>query len=106
MRVTTLFSRAQVAEQFNVAPRLLIQYEARGLIRASRQGELEGYDRYQVRRLWTIISLKRDLGINLAGVEAILRLRDHMDAVHQRLHGLASALRDALEDDVEPATND
>ena len=33
----------------------------------------------EIRRIWTIVSYQRDLGINLAGVEAILKLRDHMD---------------------------
>ena len=47
--------------------------------------------------MWTIMSFQRDLGINLAGVEVILRLCDRMTEVHHRLGGLASELREILE---------
>ena len=51
----------------------------------SAQGGVEGYGPAEIRRLWTIVSFQRDLGINLAGVEAILKLRDHLADVHRRL---------------------
>ena len=49
------------------------------------RGRVEGYEPAEIRRIWTILSFQRDLGINLAGVEAILKLRDHMAQVHHRL---------------------
>ena len=71
-----------------------------------RSGAVEGYAPDDVRRLWTIVSLQRDMGVNLAGVEAILRLRAHLDDLHRRLGRLADDLRDAteaaLERDAEP----
>ncbi|HMB05555.1 MAG TPA: MerR family transcriptional regulator, partial [Isosphaeraceae bacterium] len=67
--------RDQVAEHFAVPVRVLIRYEACGLVRPVRQGVVEGYGPAEIRRLWTILSFQRDLGINLAGVEAILKLR-------------------------------
>jgi hypothetical protein len=39
----------------------------------------------------------RGLGINLAGLEAELKLRDHLEEVHERLHMLANDLRQAVE---------
>jgi len=103
MQPTTIIPRDQVANHFTVAQTLLVRYEARGLIHAVRQGDIEGYSPSEIRRLWTIISLQRDLGVNLSGVEAILKLRNHLDEVHHRLHTLAGALREALEDDdLEP----
>ena len=96
----TIIPRDQVAEQFAVSPTLLIRYEARGLIRAVRQGETEGYGPDEIRRLWTILSLQRDLGINLAGVEAVLRLRAHVDEMHRRLDTLVVRLHEALDADL------
>src|SRR3954469_2799764 len=99
MRATTnITSREQVAEHLAVAPQLLIRYEARGLVHPIQEGDVEGYGPTEIRRIWTIVSLQRDLGINLAGVEAILKLRAHVDDVHRRLHDLAEALREFLED--------
>ncbi len=43
------------------------------------------------------MSFQRDLGINLAGVELILRLSDHLAEVHHRVQALADELRDLLE---------
>ena len=97
----TIIPRDQVAEHFAVPSRLLIRYEARGLVHALREGQTEGYGPDEIRRLWTILSLQRDLGINLAGVEAILRLRAHVDELHQKLGGLVVQLRQALETDLE-----
>jgi MerR family transcriptional regulator/heat shock protein HspR len=96
----TIIPRDQVAEHFAVPSRLLFRYEARGLVHAVREGPTEGYGPDEIRRLWTILSLQRDLGINLAGVEAILRLRAHDDELHQRLGGLVVQLRQALETDL------
>lgn len=97
-----IFPREQVAERLAVAPRLLLRYEARGLVRAVREGNVEGYDAAGLRRLWTVVSLQRDLGINLAGVEAILRLRAHMAEMHGRLEAFAERLRQIAEEELEP----
>ena len=71
------FPRELVAERLAVSPATLIRYESRGLIHAVPRGDgdepaAEGYGPGEVRRLWTIITFQRDLGINLAGVEVIL----------------------------------
>jgi MerR family transcriptional regulator, heat shock protein HspR len=94
---TPIIPRDQVAEHLAVPLRTLVRYEARGLIRAVREGDVEGYPPSEVRRIWTVVSCQRDLGINLAGVEAILKLRDHMAGLHRRLDALAAELREALE---------
>lgn len=92
-----IITREQVAENFAISTTLLVRYEARGLVHALREGPVEGYSPAEVRRLWTIVSLQRDLGVNLAGVEAILRLRAHLDDLHRRLGTLAEDLREAVE---------
>ena len=101
-----IIAREVVAEKLAVSSRLLARYEARGLLRSARSGEVEGYEPEQIRRLWTIVSLQRDLGVNLAGVEAILRLRTHVDDVHRRLQTLADRLRESLEDEGERPAGD
>lgn len=96
-----IIPREQVAENLAVPARLLIRYEARGLVRAIREGDVEGYGPAEIRRLWSIVSFQRDLGINLAGVEAILKLRDHLAEVYRRLDELAEGLREAREAELE-----
>jgi MerR family transcriptional regulator/heat shock protein HspR len=102
----TIIPRDQAAANLSVPSRLLVRYEQRGLVRAVREGELEGYPPSEVRRLWTIVSCQRELGINLAGVEAILKLRDHLSDVHHRLSTLASELREALDHEKLPVDAD
>ena len=94
----SFYPRAVVARELAVSVATLLRYEGRGLVRATRPDraagdEAEGYGPVEVRRLWTIVTFQRDLGINLAGVEVILRLRDQMDATHGRLAALARDLR-------------
>ena len=70
--------------------------------RSASESGVEGYGPAEIRRLWTIVSYQRDLGINLAGVEAVLRLFDRMVAVHRRVGGLADELREIAEETSEP----
>jgi MerR family transcriptional regulator/heat shock protein HspR len=96
-----IIPRDLVARELSVSPRILLRYEAMGLVRVVRQGPDEGYEPAQIRRLWTIVSFQRDLGVNLAGVEVILRLFDRLADVHRRVGGLADEIRDALDDPLE-----
>ena len=97
-----IWAREQVAEKLTVSTSTLRRLEDRGLLRAVRAGNLEGYGPGEIRRLWTILTFQRDLGINLAGIEVILRLRDEMVATHARLDRLAHALRATLDDPAGP----
>ncbi len=93
----SILPRDHVARHLSVSTATLLRYEGRGLVRAVRAGDVEGYGAAEIRRLWTILSFHRDLGVNLAGVEVILRLRDHIGDAHDRLDWLARNLREALE---------
>ncbi len=93
-----IIPRDLVARQLAVSPQVLVRYERLGLVRVTHEGQVAGYDATQIRRLWTIMSFQRDLGINLAGVEVILRLCDRMSDLHHRLGDLASELREILEE--------
>lgn len=92
-----LVPRDLVARQMAISPTALVRYETLGLIHVSHKGNVEGYEPSQVRRLWTILSFQRDMGINLAGVEVILRLCDQLSEVHHQLDQLAGELREIIE---------
>jgi MerR family transcriptional regulator/heat shock protein HspR len=101
-----IIPRDQVAHELAVSPGVLIRYEALGLVRPVQVGAEIGYEPAQIRRLWTILSFQRDLGINLAGVEVILHLQDHLLEVHRRIHDVAEELRDLIDTNNAPPTLD
>lgn len=91
-----IIPREQVAQHLAVSTAQLIRYEARGLVHSDQEGAIEGYSPAEFRRLWTVVTLQRDLGINLAGVEAVLRLRDQLETLHGRLAALAREMDEAV----------
>ena len=97
----SIYPREVVAARLAVSTATLLRYESRGLVRAvaAEPGQHAGYGPGEVRRLWTIVTFQRDLGINLAGVEVILRLRDQLDATHAHLDRLARDLRTVADQD-------
>lgn len=84
-----IVSRARAAEWLALSSTTLVRFEARGLVTPVREGDVEGYGPEEVRRLHLIVSYQRDLGMNLAGVEVALKLRDQLVAVHRRLDAMA-----------------
>ena len=94
----TILRREAVAEGLAIAPETLEHYERLGFIHCTEESGVVGYAPAEVRRIWSILSYQRDLGVNLAGVEMVLRLRDRMDALHLRLAELARALEGALDE--------
>lgn len=103
-----ILPRDHVAHHLAISTRRLLAYERRGLVQVIRSGEVEGYSPSDVRRLWTVVSLHRDAGINLAGIEAILQIQARLDHVCRQLHHLAEQLDEAIvdENDVERADED
>jgi MerR family transcriptional regulator/heat shock protein HspR len=80
-----------VARRYRLHPQTLRLYEREGLLRPSRtRGNTRLYSAGDLERLETILGLTRDMGVNLAGVEVILRLREHVVELQRelsRLHG-------------------
>ena len=67
---------SKVADRYDIHPQTLRLYEREGLLRPIRsKGNTRLYDRESLERLETILTLTRDMGVNLAGVEVILRLK-------------------------------
>ncbi len=82
-RVKT-YTISAVAELFDVHPQTLRLYEREGLLKPSRSGgNTRTYDDTDLERLEVILSLTRELGVNLAGVEIILNMREKMDQMQR-----------------------
>jgi MerR family transcriptional regulator, heat shock protein HspR len=84
---------SSVAEQYGVHPQTLRLYEREGLLKPSRsEGNTRLYTDEDLVRLEVILKLTRDLGVNLAGVEIILNMREKMDAMQQQIEQFVSTL--------------
>ena len=69
-----------VAQRYNIHAQTLRLYEREGLLKPSRSdGNTRLYSDEDLERLETILSLTRDLGVNLAGVEIILNMRERIE---------------------------
>jgi len=78
-----------VAERFGLHPQTLRLYEREGLLAPSRsQGNTRLYSDRDLERLELILSLTRELGVNLAGVEVILHMRDRMEQMQDEIQHL------------------
>ena len=95
-----------VAEQYQIHPQTLRLYEREGLLRPSRSdGNTRLYTDDDLERLEVILHLTRDLGVNLAGVEIILNMREKMGAMQQQIEAFVSSLNRELSFRVQPAEN-
>jgi MerR family transcriptional regulator, heat shock protein HspR len=75
-----------VAEMYNIHPQTLRLYEREGLLIPSRsEGNTRFYTDEDLEALESILSLTRDLGVNLAGVEIILNMRKRMEEMQKEM---------------------
>ena len=82
-----------VAEQYEIHPQTLRLYEREGLLRPSRsEGNTRLYTDRDIERLEVILHLTRDLGVNLAGVEIILNMREKMSEMQRQIETFVSDL--------------
>jgi MerR family transcriptional regulator/heat shock protein HspR len=85
------------AELVGMHPQTLRMYETKGLVRPQRTpGNTRLYSEADLERLRLIQTLKAELGINLAGVEIVLRLEDELRKVQRRLERLERQMRDEV----------
>ena len=83
----SLFMISTVARRYNIHPQTLRLYEREGLLKPSRtDGNTRLYAQEDLERLETILTLTRDLGVNLAGVEIILNMRQKMDRMQNEVN--------------------
>jgi MerR family transcriptional regulator/heat shock protein HspR len=83
-----------VAERYGIHPQTLRLYEREGLIKPARSsGNTRLYDEEAMRRLEIILALTRDLGVNLAGVEVILNMKERMEQMQGEVDRLLEYVR-------------
>lgn len=86
-----------VAARYEIHPQTLRLYEREGLLLPSRtEGKTRLYSEEDIERLEFILNLTRDLGVNLAGVEVVLNLRDQMQKAQDEMRKLLEAYETKL----------
>ena len=87
------------ADLVGMHPRTLRMYEAKGLVRPGRTpGGTRLYSELDLERLRLIQRLTTELGLNLAGVEHVLRLQDELNRMRSRMERLERELRAEIAD--------
>ena len=90
-RGKTGYMISAVAEMYNIHPQTLRLYEREGLLVPSRtHGNTRLYGDEDLERLETILNLTRDLGVNLAGIEIILNMRDRMQKMQDEMQAFVT----------------
>ncbi len=78
-----------VAKILDIHPQTLRQYERENLITPSRSdGRIRLYSQRDIEKIKTILRLTRELGVNLAGVDVVMRLKDKMEMMESELSEL------------------
>jgi MerR family transcriptional regulator, heat shock protein HspR len=92
-RSRAAFMISAVAEQYDIHPQTLRLYEREGLLKPSRSdGNTRLYTESDIERLEVILHLTRDLGVNLAGVEIILNMREKMEQMQSQIAEFVATL--------------
>lgn len=93
---------SSVAHTYQIHPQTLRLYERLGLLKPSRSdGNTRLYTDKDLERLETILNLTRDLGVNLAGVEVILNMREKMEKMQAEMEKLFEYVRNHLSSEQE-----
>lgn len=96
-RTKGAYTISVVAEQFDIHPQTLRLYEREGLLKPSRtDGNTRMYTDSDMERLEVILSLTRDLGVNLAGVEIILNMRVKMEEMQAQMRQFVGYVNENL----------
>jgi len=83
-----------VAEMYNIHPQTLRLYEKEGLIKPYRsKGRTRYYTEEDLKRLELVLTLSRELGVNLAGIEIIIRMREQMEEMERQIQKLLEIIQ-------------
>ena len=86
-----------VAELYKLHPQTLRLYERVGLLKPSRsQGNTRLYTDEDLQRLEVILALARDMGVNLAGIEIILNMREKMVEMERQMQQFVEFVQQEL----------
>jgi MerR family transcriptional regulator, heat shock protein HspR len=93
-----VFRIGAIAERYGIHPQTLRMYEREGLLRPARtEGNTRLYDSDTIERLEIILTLTRDLGVNLAGVDVIIHMKQRMETWQGGLQKMLTVLREEVE---------
>ena len=93
-----------VAEQYQLHPQTLRLYEREGLLAPSRSdGNTRLYTAEDLERLEVILKLTREMGVNLAGVEIILNMREKMGEMQRQIESFVQSLNTEMTQRARPA---
>jgi MerR family transcriptional regulator/heat shock protein HspR len=85
---------SSVAKMYNIHPQTLRLYEREGLLTPSRsEGNTRLYSAEDLKRLEFVLSLIRDLGVNLAGVEVVLHMRERIEQIEAEVAEFLESVR-------------
>ena len=86
-----------VAEMYEIHPQTLRLYEREGLLKPSRtEGNTRLYTDGDLERLELILSLARDLGVNISGIAIILQMRERMDEMQRQMSEFVKYVRNEI----------
>lgn len=84
----------EIARRYAIHPQTLRMYEREGLLQPDRtEGNTRLYGSETIERLEIILTLTRDLGVNLAGVEVILNMKERLESLQERADRLVDFLK-------------
>ena len=88
---------SSVAEMYDIHPQTLRLYEREGLLKPSRtEGNTRLYTDEDLERLELILSLARDLGVNISGIAIILQMRERMEEMQRQMSEFISYVRNEV----------
>ncbi|NPA52671.1 MAG: helix-turn-helix transcriptional regulator [Aquificae bacterium] len=94
-----------VSRMFNIHPQTLRLYEREGLLTPSRtEGKTRLYSQEDIEKLEFILFLTRELGVNLAGVDAILRMKEQIEQLQTQIDYLLNFIQEELQKKYEGDT--
>jgi MerR family transcriptional regulator/heat shock protein HspR len=95
-----------VAEMYGIHPQTLRLYEREGLLKPSRtEGNTRLYTDEDLERLEFVLSLARDLGVNISGIAIILQMRERMDEMQRQMADFVTYVRDEVMARAQHATD-
>jgi len=96
-KAPTGYMISAVAELYNLHPQTLRLYERVGLLKPSRsQGNTRLYTKEDLERLEVILTLTREMGVNLAGIEVVLNMREKMFEMQRQMEAFVEFVREEM----------
>ena len=86
-----------VAEMYGIHPQTLRLYEREGLLKPSRtEGNTRLYTEQDLERLEFILTLARDLGVNISGIGIILQMRERMEEMQRQIQDFVKYIQEEV----------